>query len=79
MNTIIPILLMLVAGAVCLSCRPWLSRTRRVENRRRKFGEATDYLAIEVMHEGSPTELLLTEAELNDGILRAIRQPEDTK
>lgn len=79
MKNIIPILLLLLAGAACLSYRPWLSRTRRVENKNRKFGEARDYIAVEVMHEGSPTSLLLTEREVEDAILRAIKQPEDAQ
>lgn len=76
MKIILPILVIL-AGAVFLSCRPWLSRTRRVENKGRKFGEARDYIAVEVMHDGSPVHLLLTEREVEDAILRAIKQPED--
>ncbi len=75
---ILPIILIL-AGAIVLSYRPWLSRSRRVENKGRKFGEARDYIAVEVMHEGSPASLLLTEREVEDAILRAIKQPEDAR
>lgn len=79
MNLYAAVMLCLLVAAILFTQRPWLSRTRRVVNTGRRFGEAGTYFAVELLHEGTPTVLLLTEAELEEAIRRGVKQPEDAK
>lgn len=69
----------IAAGMLFLHFKPWRSRLVKVPNRARRFGEADEYFALDVMHNGTPASLLLTESEVETAIRRGVKQPEDSK
>lgn len=83
MNALLIIAIALLVAAVVLCRRVSFARTaidlrQPVDNTARKFGEATEYFRAEVVDAAGATHVaLLTRDAVQEGLLRALRNPED--
>lgn len=84
MNAFLLVFALLVLIAAVLLCRrvsfarAAIDLRQPVDNTARKFGEATEYFRAEVVDAaGAAHVALLTRDAVQEGLLRALRNPED--
>lgn len=83
MNALLMLALLILAAALVLCRRVSFTRAaidlrHPVDNTARKFGEATEYFRAAVVDAaGAAHVALLTRDAVQEGLLRALRNPED--
>lgn len=80
-SLILALLVLIVALLLCRRmsfARAAIDLRQPVDNTARKFGEATEYFRAEVIDAAGATHVaLLTRDAVQEGLLRALRNPED--